>query len=100
MKINKPYSQMNAAELAEATREYDGMVIDKTRPLNARERKLWQQARRGRGRPKIGKGAKKISISLEGNLLDKADAMAKKRGVNRSELIADFVAAGLKRKAV
>jgi hypothetical protein len=100
MKINKPYSQMNAAELADATREYDGMVIDKTVPLSARERKLWQEAKRGRGRPKIGKGAKKISISLEGNLLDKADAVAKKRGLNRSELIAGFVAAGLRRKAV
>jgi hypothetical protein len=56
-----------------------------------------QELRHGRGRPKIGKGAKKISISLEGDLLHKADALAKKKGVNRSELIAGFVAAGLKR---
>ena len=64
---------MSAEELALATKEYDGMVIDKTRPLNAKERKLWKRAKRGRGRPKIGKGAKKISISLEGNnLCDRA----------------------------
>jgi uncharacterized protein (DUF4415 family) len=95
MKPSKPYTQMSAAELAEATKQYDRMVIDKTRPLTPRERKLWEQAKRGR--PKIGKGAKKISISLEGDLLHKADALAKKKGVNRSELIAGFVAAGLKR---
>ncbi|MGD0771145.1 MAG: ribbon-helix-helix protein, CopG family [Tepidisphaeraceae bacterium] len=100
MKTAKPYTQMSAAELAEATKQYDAMVIDKTRPLNSKERKLWEQAKRGRGRPKIGKGAKKVSISLENDLLRKADAIARKRGLNRSELIAGFVMDGLKRKAV
>jgi uncharacterized protein (DUF4415 family) len=100
MKTAKPYTQMSAAELAEATKQYDAMVIDKTRPLNSKERKLWEQAKRGRGRPKIGKGAKKISISLENDLLHKADLFARKQGLNRSELIAGFVVAGLKRKAV
>jgi S-adenosylmethionine:diacylglycerol 3-amino-3-carboxypropyl transferase len=95
----KPYSQMTRAELAEATKQYDAMVIDKTRPLSAKERKLWNQAKRGRGRPKIGAGAKKVSISLEGELLKAADAMAKRKGVNRSELIAAFIAAGLRGKA-
>ena len=100
MKTAKPYTQMSAAELAEATKQYDAMVIDKTRPLNSKERKLWEQAKRGRGRPKIGKGAKKVSISLENDLLHKADALARKQGLNRSELIAGFVMDGLKRKAV
>jgi hypothetical protein len=95
----KPYSQMTRAELAEATKQYDATVIDKTRPLSAKERKLWNQAKRGRGRPKIGAGAKKVSISLEGELLKAADAMAKRKGVNRSELIAAFIAAGLRGKA-
>jgi len=44
-------------------------------------------------------GARKVSISLEGGLR-KADALAKKEGVNRSELIAGFVVDGLRRKAV
>ena len=97
MKTTKPYPQMTAAELAEATKQYDGMVIDKTRPLSPAERRLWARAKRGRGRPKIGRGARKISISLERALLEKTDALARKRGVNRSELIADLVAAGLRR---
>ena len=62
----------------------------------AEERRL----RRGRGRPKIGKGAKKISISMEGDLLHKADALARKKGLNRSELISEFVIDGLRRKAI
>ena len=100
MKSSKPFTQMSAAELAESTKAYDEIVIDKTRTLNAKERRLWEQAKRGRGRPKVGKGAKKISISLESELLQKADAMARKRGLNRSELITGFVVAGLKRKAI
>jgi hypothetical protein len=96
---NKPFQQMTADELARATEEYDRIVIDKTRPLNAKERKLWQQAKRGRGRPKVGRGARKVSISLEGSLLERADAAAKKSGVNRSELIAELMELGLRRRA-
>jgi metal-responsive CopG/Arc/MetJ family transcriptional regulator len=47
----------------------------------------------------IGKGAKKISISLESDLLRAADAFARKKGVNRWELIAHFVLVGLRRRA-
>ena len=64
-----------------------------TRTERAEERRL------RRGRPRIGKGAKKISISFEGGPLKQTDALARKKGVNRSELIADFVAAGLRGRA-
>jgi hypothetical protein len=36
---------MSAPELADATRQYEGMVIDKTKPLSAEERKLWKEAK-------------------------------------------------------
>jgi hypothetical protein len=89
---------MTAAELAEATKEFDApFVFERARPMSRAEKADERKLRRGR--PKIGKGAKKISISLEGGLLQKTDALAKKTGVNRSELIASFVAAGLGRKA-
>jgi hypothetical protein len=100
MKTSKPYTQMSAAELAEATRQYEGVVIDKTRPLGDRERKVWEQAKRGRAAARAENGAKKISISLRSDLLARADALAKKNGQNRSELIAGLLVAGLKRKAV
>jgi hypothetical protein len=97
-KSAKHIEDMSAAELARATKEFDRpFVFEKARPMTPQEKAQEHELRRGRGRPKIGKGARKISISLEGDLLHKADALAKKKGVNRSELIAGFVAAGLKR---
>jgi metal-responsive CopG/Arc/MetJ family transcriptional regulator len=44
-------------------------------------------------------GTRKVSISLQDDLLEKADALARKRGIKRSELIASFVLAGLGRRA-
>jgi hypothetical protein len=38
------------------------------------------------GRPKIGKGAKVVSISVEASLLKSADAYAKREGIGRTEL--------------
>jgi len=91
---------MSAAELARATKRFDQpFVFQKARPMTQAERAQERELRRGRGRPKIGKGARKVSISLESDLLRETDALAKKKGVNRSELITDFVIAGLRRKA-
>jgi len=93
--------EMSAAELAQATKQFDEpFAFEKARPMTATERAEERRLRRGRGRPKIGAGARKVSISLEGDLLKRADVLAKKRGMKRSELIASFVVAGLRRKAV
>ncbi len=87
---------MSAAELAEATREFDApQALAKGRRMTAGERAEERVLRRGR--PRIGQGARKISISLERGVLREADALARKRGVKRSELIARFMVAGLKR---
>jgi hypothetical protein len=97
-KSAKHPEEMNATELARATRRFDQpFIFEKGRPMTATERAQERALRRGR--PKIGKGAKKISISLESDLLHQTDALARKKGVNRSQLIADFVIAGLRRKA-
>jgi hypothetical protein len=98
-KIAKDFEDMTAAELADATKEFDRpFAFEKGRAMTAAERN--QERKLRRGRPKIGKGARKISISLEGGLLRRADALARKQGLNRSELIAGFVVAGLGRAAV
>ena len=97
---SKHPEDMTAAELARATRQFDNpFVFEKARPMNAAERAEERRLRRGRGRPKIGRGARKVSISLEGELLKKTDALARQQGVNRSELIARFVATGLHQMA-
>jgi hypothetical protein len=52
MKPKKAWTEMTTAELRGATKDLNGSVLDKTRPLNARERASWERAKRGRGRPK------------------------------------------------
>jgi hypothetical protein len=65
----------------------------KTRPLNAKERALWKrvQRRMQRGRPKIGRGVKRVMVSVEAGLLERADAFARKNHMKRSELIAKAI---------
>ena len=88
-RLAKPYAEMTTAELREATREFDEpMVLErKSRPLTAQERAEYKRAVK-RGRPKIGRGAKRVLITVEGGLLERADAFAERNGMTRSQLIA------------
>jgi hypothetical protein len=62
--------------LAEVTREFEEpFVFEKARPMTAAERGEERKLRRHRGRPNVGAGAKKVSISLEGGLLRKVVGM-------------------------
>jgi hypothetical protein len=60
--------------------------IEETRPLTPDERKLWQRFKWKAGRPKVGKGSKVVSVSVEKGLLAKADAYAKRHGMKRAQL--------------
>lgn len=83
------YSRMTAKELAAATAEFDGNLDDSQfKPLDAEARKLWEKARRKRGRPLVGKGVRVVSISLEKGLLDATDKLAKRLGMSRARLVA------------
>jgi hypothetical protein len=58
----------------------------------ARELARLRQARRkGRGRPIIGKGARRVSVSIERTRLKDIDRLARKLGLSRSEFIANAV---------
>lgn len=88
MKKKKKYTEMNTAELAEATKQFDEeFVADRARPLTPEERKQWQRIRRKRGRPKLGAGVQVISVSLEKGLLQRTDRLRKKLGLKRAEFI-------------
>ena len=57
------------------------------------ERLRWQQVQkslktrhRQRGRPKLGKGAEVVAVSIERGLLEQADAYARQHGLGRSEV--------------
>jgi hypothetical protein len=96
-KPHKPYDQMNAAELAEATTEYDAEQLGLPgRPLSARGKALHRRAKQV-GRPRKGGGAAVVGISIEKSLLKRADALAKRRRVGRSQLFADALQAELAR---
>jgi hypothetical protein len=80
--------EARAAELAEETARYDReMVIDEFGPMSAETRARWSRAKRKVGRPRRGKGAKVISVSVERDLLSRSDALAKNLGLSRAGLI-------------
>jgi hypothetical protein len=98
-RTHKPYASMTSEELAEATREFDRPMPGLPgKPLTAAQRRIHQEAKkRGRGRPTVGAGAATVAISIERELLKKADALAKRRKVRRSELFAAAIQAELQR---
>jgi Ribbon-helix-helix protein, copG family len=92
MKSSKPYQKMTARELAAATKQFDReFIADKSRSLSPEEEKQWRRAKRKRGRPTVGLGHCRVSVSMEQSLLKRVTALAKKRGVSRSKLFADVM---------
>jgi hypothetical protein len=57
-------------------------------PLSEAEREAVERVIRGRGRPRIGKGAQRVMVSIEKELLERADSYARKQGFTRAQLIA------------
>ena len=86
---HKRYQDMNARELAKASGEFDKeMVVDRSRELTPAEQARWQRVRQKPGRPKVGKGVQVISVSIEKGLLSRADRLARKLQLPRTQLIA------------
>jgi hypothetical protein len=85
----KRYQEMNARELAKATAAFDKeLAIDRSRELTDKEKAQWRRARRKGGRPKVGNGARVICVSIEKGLLSRADRLARKLQLPRTQLIA------------
>jgi hypothetical protein len=88
MPKRKRYSEMTTAQLREATKEFDHEWTGPGlpgKPLTASDRALHRKAR---GRPMIGKGAKIVPVSIERDLLSRADAFAQRHKLKRSEMVA------------
>jgi len=92
-RLAKPVTQMNAAELDDLTRQFEGIRFEDTQPLSEREQKQWAQGRRRPGRPRRGQGALRVLMSIERGLLERTDAFARTKAIGRSELIATALAA-------
>jgi hypothetical protein len=83
---------MNAAELAEATKEFDHgpAVIGRHRASASETRRLkeFMSAKRRPGRPKLGSGAVRVLFTIDPDLLMRIDDFAKAHSMKRSHLIA------------
>jgi hypothetical protein len=92
-KPSKDYLNMTAEEIAEETRDLDNGSIPPGKPLSSDQRAKWERARSGGtksihvgpGRPKVGEGAVPVPVSVEGALLRRAIANARKLKLKRSE---------------
>ena len=89
--LRSPIAEFEGLSDAEKEAVYNSIdrQIDPSemRPMKPADRRAFEKGRRA-GRPKIGKGTKIISLTLERDLLKRSDAFAKQKGVKRSELVA------------
>ncbi len=85
----KQWEEMTTAELAEATAEFEEeFVADTFGPPKPGQAEQLRRAKRKRGRPKVGQGIKRISVSVEKGLLGKTDRLARQLKMRRAQLIA------------
>ena len=81
------YASMRPEELAAATAEFDReLVVAESRPLTPEERQTWRKATQKVGRPRVGQGARVISVSVERTLLARSDDLARSLGLPRAAL--------------
>ena len=83
-----PYNKMTARELDAEVERFD-RESPEGKPLTESQQMRHRRARRRVGRPIIGKGAERITITMERGLLRAADTFARKQNMSRSELIAN-----------
>lgn len=88
-KNDKAYWELTAAELREATKQFDEeFVADKSRRLTPREQAIWEDAKKKGFAKASGKAAATITVRLEQELLKDCTKLAKKRRLTRDALIA------------
>ena len=74
------------AELATFDRKFTPAEL---MPLTLAQRTSWARAKKRKpGRPVIGKGAKRVPVTIEGGLLAEVDAYVERHGMKRTQLIA------------
>ena len=83
------FDALSAKDKERVARYYDeGRHRSELRPLNVLERAQVTSEKKKMGRPKLGRhGVKVIALSVERDLLKRADAYAKQCGLKRSELV-------------
>lgn len=89
-KIAKPYWEMTASELAEATKVYDRPIpASKLRPLTKSEREQFERSRR-RGVRSVFLNRKKpvtVTLELDKDLIDQSQKYAKRQQITLAQVI-------------
>ena len=84
----KYLSERLSSELADASAPYgQEMIIERFKSMSSVARSRWTRAQRKPGRPRRGMGVKVISVSIERELLERSDEIAKALGISRARLI-------------
>jgi hypothetical protein len=85
MKKTKPYWEMNTAELAEATKEFD----DPTYAPTAVKATAAQRAQLRRWQRKRIAARSRLTLSLDKGLIEQTDNYAVNRGITFSDVVSD-----------
>jgi hypothetical protein len=86
-KKTKSFFEMTAAERNKVVKAFDReSLFEESRPLSAKGKALWDLAKRRRARSNTV--AVKVLVKLDPAFLERVDAYAKDKHLNRSELIA------------
>src|ERR1051325_6077683 len=84
----EPVWGMSERQLDAMAAEFDReFVADTFGPMPRRVAERVARAKRKRGRPRAGEGAARISLTGERGLLRRADALAKRLGMKRAQVI-------------
>jgi hypothetical protein len=84
-----PYNKMTAEEMDAEVQKFDHPATEmRGKPLSRTQRAQHRRARKKMGRPVIGKGSMRLTITMEKGLVSKTDLLAKKKNLSRSQLIA------------
>lgn len=87
-KPGKSHANKTTRQLARATKEFDvEFVADSFKPLDDEGLARWANVKRNRGRPRRGKGAKPVSVTIERTLLQQTDRLARRLKLSRAQLI-------------
>ena len=91
----KPYWEMNAQELAEATKAFDDPNFEpkavKSTPQQRAQLKRWQRKRTG--------ARARLTLSLEKQLIEEADNYAVNHGITFSEVVTDALRQLMQKKS-
>ena len=95
MKKKKPYWEMNAEELAEATKEFD----DSSQEPRAVKPTAAERAQLRRWQRKRSAARSQLTLSLDKTLITQTDDYAVRRGVTFSDVVTDALQRLMQKKS-